>query len=524
MCGIAGAVGPHASIDAVNAMLGRIAHRGEPIYACETGSCAGGVLGANRLAIRDEPRGRQPFWSADGSSALVLNGELYNAARLRRELGGDFRTRCDTEVALRAFLEWGPAFVDRLEGMYAIAAAGPGGYLLARDPLGIKPLYFGESRGTTWFASELKAFAHLEPDATLRELPPGSAWRPDQVAQHWALPEFADDGATDESELGAAVERSLAQSVESHLPDDGAVACLLSGGVDSSTVLLLAAALHAGPVEAWTLAAPGVPSDDLDAARLVCEALGVPLHLCSPAASELERYYVDRGVWMTETWEPALVRNAVSYSFLCRAVRGAGHKFCLSGEGADEVFGGYDYLWQLPGPERDAAIRDSLREVHRTYLQMADRASMAATLEVRVPYMDAAFVTAMAALGPASRMTDDRNKTALRAAHAGRLPERIRLRAKVGMNGGAGYGSNDPGASIYYRAVVEHYARNPERELADHELVRGRGSGLGVNLDDPEEVHNAARYIELGYDRLERRERPQLNVSQVSGQPVEAGR
>lgn len=521
MCGIAGASGRGAQAGAVRGMLRAIAHRGEARYACELRERAGTVLGAARLAIQDEPGGQQPFVARQGATALVLNGEIYNAAEIRERLGAraPFRTACDTEVALRAYLEWGEAFVDHLRGMFAIAVADGDSLVLARDPVGIKPLYFVSAADTTWFASELKAFADVAADERLCELEPGTVWRDGRSRRYWQMPPF--DGSDDDpSSYIDALDGALRDAVSSHMPRSGTLACLLSGGIDSSTILLLADLLHAGEVEAWTLAAPDSPSDDLSAARAVCQRLGVTLHVVQPDVAELDEYYCARGVWMTETWEPALVRNAVSYHFLCRAVSGAGHKLCLSGEGADEVFGGYDYFRLLPEERRDTAVRDSLCEVYRTYLQMADRAAMATTLEVRVPYMDRRFVEAMAALPARTRLNGDVDKWALRHLYPAHLPARVRLRPKLGMNAGAGYGSNDPGASIYHAAVSARYAANERLRLADLELAREHGAPFGVDLDDAEEVHNFSRFLVLGYARLEPRQRPQLNVSRLAAEPV----
>jgi asparagine synthase (glutamine-hydrolysing) len=523
MCGIAGSVGPRADTRTVVAMLRAIAHRGEAAYGRELDARPGAILGAARLAIQDEPRGRQPFLTADGRTALVMNGEIYNAPWLRGALGADgpFETDCDTEVALRAYLRWGEAFAERLRGMFALAIVERGSLVLARDPLGIKPLYLASDGQTTWFASELKAFHVLPDDAELCELAPGSVWRGGRAHSYWTTPDF-NDAAGDPSPSLDVLARTLHDAVLSHLPGRGRLACLLSGGVDSSTVLMLASELHEGRVEAWTLAAPDGDCDDLACARDVCDRLGVPLRTVCPSVAELSEFYCSRGVWMTETWEPALVRNAVSYHFLCRAVSADGHKVALSGEGADEVFGGYDYLRLLAPAARDEAIRSSLLEVHRTYLQMADRAAMAATLEVRVPYMDRRLVEVAAALPTRSRLNGETNKWVLRHAHPGRLPAHVRFRPKLGMNQGAGYGSNDPGASIYHRAVNALYRRDGERRERDLDLVAQNRGEAGVALDDLEETYNFARYLELRYGRLATRARPQLNVSSLRAEQVAA--
>lgn len=514
MCGIVGIVGAAASEAGLRDMLGRIAHRGDPDGGGQRWVGPGAALGANRLAIVDPAGGRQPFRSPDGAVS-VFNGEIYNHEELRAELMETwrFRSTCDSEVVLAAWSRWGDGMLHRLRGMWALAIYDPttGALVLARDPLGIKPLYVAEQWGTTWFGSELKAFTGL-PAAEIQSLPPG-AIRRDGVRRYWCLPPFATGphGVEAEREVAAA----LLDGVRSHLPAPGVpLACLLSGGIDSSTVVTLASRLHAGPVEAWTLAAPGAPSADLAAARELCAHLGVPLRVVSPSVEELGEHYLRQGVRMVETWEPALVRNAVSYHFLCRAVRGAGHKLALSGEGADELFGGYDYLRPMGPAEREEAIRASLSEVHRTYLQMADRASMAATLEVRVPFLDARVVERCVPLPPEARYRDGTNKWALRAAFPEWIPPSIRARAKIGMNGGAGYGSNDPGEGIYHQVVAARYAAEPTHHARDLDLATTLGTRFGVDVGNCEELHNFARFVEAGFHRLAGSERrPRLNVS-----------
>ncbi len=515
MCGIVGVVGPGASDVVLRSMLETIKHRGEPEGFGERWIGPGAGLGTNRLAIVDPAGGRQPFTSPEGL-VCVVNGEIYNHNSLRVELEGAwrFRGRCDAEVILAAWLRWGTDAFARLRGMWAVAIYEPRtrSLVLARDPLGVKPLYVTQRAGTTWFGSELKCFCGVDAD-TIHEVPPGS-YLDGAASTYWTIPDASTEGE-DEAYARRVVSTTLREAVSAHLPEAGVpVACLLSGGIDSSTVLALASVEHEGPVEAWTLAAPGSPSSDRAAAEHMCGHLGVQLTTVSPSAEELGAFYLASGVSVTETWEPALVRNAVSYHFLCRAVRAAGHKFALSGEGADELFGGYDYMRRLGQPAREVAIRESLVEVHRTYLQMADRSSMAATLEVRVPYLDVVVVDRCVRLGPRARYRDGVNKWALRNAFPDLIPETIRTRAKVGMNGGAGYGSNDPGDGIYHAAVQAQYARHRDLHAADAEVASTIGQRFGVSMRNDEEVYNFARYVEAGFHRLRGADRrPRLNTS-----------
>ncbi|HET6583351.1 MAG TPA: asparagine synthase-related protein [Nannocystaceae bacterium] len=518
MCGIAGIIGGDASETVLAAMLRAIAHRGDPDRQAEIAVQDGIAIGTNRLAIVDPAHGRQPFAACGGDVLCVCNGEIYNADALREELSDrfDFATRCDTEVVLAAWLAWREDLVHHLRGMYAFAIADrrTSTWVLARDPLGIKPLYVGDRDGTSYFASELKALAALGL-AGYRTVDPGSVWIDGVRARVASLPVLGREGGVPVARIPAIVRRALQDAVRSHLPGRRErLACLLSGGIDSSTVLALASELHDGPLEAWTFSTGRDDSEDLRAARLVTAHLGVPLHVVQPTEAELTELYLRSGVAMTETWEPALVRNAVSYHFLCRAVRAAGHRLALSGEGADEVFGGYDYLRPLAADEREVAIRESLVDLHRTYLQMADRAAMFATLEVRVPFVDADTVRRCVALPPSARRCGDVDKWGLRQAATHALPAVIRARAKLGMNAGAGFGSNDPGEGIYFRAVGRHYEETPQARRRDERTTAPLVAAFGVDPSDREQLFCFARFVEHGYHRLEgAQRRPRLNVS-----------
>jgi asparagine synthase (glutamine-hydrolysing) len=518
MCGIAGVVGPNATEDQLLGMLELIHHRGEPAYHDERFVSQGFAMGTNRLAIVGEDNGRQPFVSEDGRFVCVVNGEIYNHDELRAQLSGD-RTRgsCDAEIVLAGYREWGLGVLDRLRGMFGFALydSHTNRVLLARDPMGIKPLYFSQVGAELYFASELKGIARLAGVTRVEELGPGHYWTDGAQRRYWRLPGFASDGEIRSDELF----ETLSGAVSCHLPvGHDRVACLLSGGVDSSTVLALAARLHRGEVEAWTFSSGAADSGDLAAAKVVTGFLGVPLRIVQPEQHELQKLYLSSGVWLTETWEPALVRNAVSYHVLCRAVSAAGYKYCLSGEGADELFGGYDYFARCPDAGRDAAVRSSLAEIHRTYLQMADRAAMFATLEVRVPYMDKEVVAAAAALPRHGRFHRGIGKYALRELHPELLPASIRLRPKAGMNAGAGFGSNDPGTGIYHEVVCDHYQHQSRDWSTDRAVAERHRAVCGVDIDNPEEVYNFARYVEYGFHRLaSERPRPQLNVTALRG-------
>lgn len=377
MCGICGVVtggGRAAGITRAGfvAMRDRLLHRGPDdagVYESR-----GVILGHRRLSVIDPGEGgRQPMSTADGRFVIVYNGELYNDAALRRELEGlgvVFRSSCDTETVLHAFAAWGEGTLRRLRGMFALAVWDSREHrlTLARDPLGIKPLYWTEAGGEIVFASEARAlFAHPgvreEPDwtgvlgyvttvrATLGE---GTMFRGVRAVRPGACLRFECSGET----IGAAAEsvieadapveadggdvRAVVEdSVRAHLRSDVPWCCLLSGGLDS-TVIATLATREAGPLRTFVSGcrdAGGGAADDFDFARETAVAIG----------SEHREVPVDRGLflerwaWMVERHGTVLsTPNEVAIYEVARALRGAGCVVTLSGEGADELFGGYD--------------------------------------------------------------------------------------------------------------------------------------------------------------------------------------
>lgn len=494
-------------------MLQQMRHRGEPTYFAEIGTREGVVIGCNRLAITDELHGAQPKRIAAGHWMGVMNGEIYNYREIREAVGGA-QTESDTEALLLCVEAWGADGIGRLEGMFACCLVDDrGAYLLGRDRLGVKPLYYCFLGGTMYFASELKALAGVPGIESVSELPAGHFLQDGALINYYQPPMPVRRQCDVTTEERDSLREALTSAVSACLPRGSApVAVLLSGGVDSATIAMLTRRLCGGRVVAYTLGTGESRSDDVDAAALVCRSFDLEHVVVSPSVADMTNLYVNAGVWMTESFEPALIRNAVSYFFLCERVRRDGFKFCLSGEGADEIFGGYDYMRLVEDP--DLAIYASLLNIQRTYLQMADRASMFATLEVRVPYMERCVVEAAMALPSAGRVGSAHSKAGLRALYHGILPETIRLRPKLGMNAGGGYGSNNPGDSIYHHAVLRHYTAHPDFFGRDREVARSFPVHPGIDFDDAEQVFNVARFCEYGFAKLANAaHRRQLNTA-----------
>ena len=520
MCGIAGIVGEQASEDLLNQLLLPIAHRGEISYRDEKLVLSGMAIGTHRLAIVDEFSGKQPIQSEDKRVFCVFNGEIYNHIELRRQLSLDkhFLSECDSEVVLRAYLKWGEKFVKHLDGKYGIAIfdKSKNVLILARDPMGIKPLYYGSFKNNWVFSSELKSLTTLQNElGNIIELAPGSIWKNGVCKPYFNLKNFSKQQVNDLPllECSAKLKDCLIKAIRKRIPEgETKIACLLSGGVDSSIITYIARQLHP-KVVAYTLAAPHMPSADLTAARMLCEEFDIKHVIVSPPIQEMQQFYLEQGVYMTESFEPVLVRNAVSYHFLCRQVVADGFKYCLNGEGADELFGGYDFVREAPLHLQDDVIWHSLSIIHKTYLQMADRASMYTTLEARVPYMDKDLVDFCLSLPPKARVSGNDNKVLLRQTFKDELPEGIVNRRKTGMNEGAGFGVNASRESIYHQAVKSYYENDPAKLEEDLELCQKVAIEGKIDLMEIEEVYNFSQFVRLGYIKLTNsRSRLQLNT------------
>lgn len=520
MCGIAGIIGRNANELFLNTILLPIEHRGEALYRNEMHVIPGIMaIATHRLAIVDESSGKQPVWDDNRKVYCVFNGEIYNHAFLRQTLTDThFKSECDSEVVLYAYLKWGDDFVKHLDGKFAIAIFDQekNTLILARDPMGIKPLYYSQLEGDWVFASELKSLTVLNDRISdIVEIEPGTVWKNNIVKPYFTLRKFSAK-KTLRGPLEYYIEELkhyLSAAVQKRIPEKSPkIACLLSGGVDSSIICYLAKQIHPNVV-AYTLAAPHMPSADLLAAKELCQQFDIEHIIVSPPVQDMQLFYLNEGVYMTESFEPVLVRNAVSYHFLCRRVVADGFKFCLNGEGSDELFGGYDFVREAPIHLQDDVIWHSLSIIHKTYLQMADRASMYATLEARVPFMDKDLIEFCLALPSAARISESDNKFLLRESFKNDLPASIAFRRKTGMNEGAGFGINASKESIYYQAVRAYYENNPDLFKQDTQLCNDIDSEGKFDITDIEEVYLFSRFVELKFTKLKNSyNRLQLNT------------
>lgn len=435
MCGFVGVKLENAE-EAVNTMLDQIEHRGPDDRRLAT--LASWSVGHVRLSVIDPEGAPQPMTSRSGRSTIVYNGEIYNFNELKAMLGADWKTKSDTEVLLALYeSDRDPAdWIRLLDGMFAFAIIGPKGLLLARDPLGVKPLYIGKVEDKLVFASEMKAL--LTQTHQFIEFPPGHflASR-GGVKQYYALPEDTKSDASFEK-AAREVRRLLCDSVQSRMLSDVPLGAFLSGGLDSSIIAAIAVRQNR-KLKTFSVGMEGSP--DLAAAREVAQYL---------KTDHYERTFTPREavdvlpkvIRQLESFDSALVRSAIPNYFLAELA--SQHvKVALSGEGADELFAGYEYLWKFKGEALRKELATITRSLFNTNLQRCDRMSMAHGLEVRVPFLDNSELVEYALALPSQFKLNRAQgvvKWVLREAFRDWLPAHIIDRKKEKFADGAGIG------------------------------------------------------------------------------------
>jgi asparagine synthase (glutamine-hydrolysing) len=449
MCGIAAQYGS-AVPAAGERMLERLVHRGPD----DTGSVSLGEhawLGHTRLSIVDVDGGAQPLATGDETMWLVGNGEIYNHDDVRQTLDGRlFSTGSDNEVALHLINAHGPEALAELSGMYAlIAAAADGSFVAARDPIGIKPLYWAQRDDEVRFASEMRAFdPSWLPDVEV--FPPGHFWTPRDglVRFEHAVPErtlrlFPPPKSPSEpipDDLLRETREVIVSSVDRQMMGDVPVGVFLSGGLDSTLVAAIAAEyLEARGARLQTFAVGTEQSSDLAAARAAAEYLGTEHREAVYTAEELIEA-LEPTVRSIESFDPSLVRSAVPNYLLARFT--SEHvKVVLTGEGADEIFAGYGYYHrEFADADLQAELVRTIEGLHNLNLQRADRVTMAHGLEARVPFLDREVIAFGLHVPIGWKVAGDGRpeKRLLREAFAGWLPDELLWRRKEQFGTGSG--------------------------------------------------------------------------------------
>ena len=436
-------------------MSGKIRHRGPDWSGIYCGGAA--ILAHERLAIVDPESGRQPLFSPDKKQVLAVNGEIYNHQSIRRRYQDrfQFQTGSDCEVILALYRERGDGFLDELDGIFAFALydVERDEYLIARDPIGVIPLYYGyDKEGRLYVASELKA---LEGQCdSYSVFPPGHVLtkcdaKPRRYYERdWFSYDNVKDNPASVDELREALEASVRRQMMSDVP----YGVLLSGGLDSSIISAVAQKYAGNRVEtggkeaAWwprlhsfAVGLRGAP--DLLKARLVAEHIGTVHHEINYTIQEGLDALSDV-VYFTETYDVTTIRASTPMYLLARVIKSMGIKMVLSGEGADEIFGGYLYFHKAPSAR--AFHEETVRKLSKLYLYDCLRAnkSLAAWgVEGRVPFLDTEFLDVAMRINPVAKMCPGSvmEKKILREAFSSLLPQEVAWRQKEQFSDGVGY-------------------------------------------------------------------------------------
>jgi asparagine synthase (glutamine-hydrolysing) len=417
------------------------------------------ILCHERLAIVDVDTGAQPLISQNDKHILAVNGEIYNHKQLAADLDEPypFKTRSDCEVILPLFQQKGIDFIDELEGMFAFILYDEeqDAYLIARDHIGIIPLYTGyDEHGNFYVSSEMKALASV--CKTISEFPPGHyLWSKEgkltkYYKRDWMDYENVKDNSSDLDELRVAFEKA----VKSHMMSDVPYAVLLSGGLDSSLVSAVAAQYVAKRVEdedktdAWwprlhsfAVGLEGAP--DLKAAKKVADMIGTVHHEIHFTIQEGLDAIRDV-IFHLETYDTTTIRAATPMYLMTRKIKAMGIKMVLSGEGADEIFGGYLYFHKAPNAKEfhEETVR-KLDRLHMFDCARANKATSAWGVEARVPFLDKNFIDVAMRLNPQDKMCLDgkMEKWILRKSfdNGDTLPAEVLWRQKEQFGDGVGY-------------------------------------------------------------------------------------
>ena len=465
-------------------MSSRIRHRGPDwsgVYSSER--C---TLCHERLAIVDPLSGGQPLYSPDRKQILAVNGEIYNHKSIREEFKGryEFQTGSDCEVILALYREYGNSFLDRLNGIFAFALYDEEKqcYLIARDPIGVIPLFIGfDECGTVYVASEMKALEGM--CERYEPFLPGHLYDSREgVMRRWYERDWFEYDAVKDSTLDPSLLRSgLEDAVRRQLMSDVPYGVLLSGGLDSSVISAIASKFSSrrietgGKSEAWwprlhsfAIGLKGAP--DLEKARVVAEHIGTVHHEVNFTVQEGLDALRDV-IYHIETYDVTTVRASTPMYLLARYIRSMGIKMVLSGEGADEVFGGYLYFHKAP--DARAFHEETVRKLGKLHLYdclRANKTLLAWGVEGRVPFLDKEFLDIAMRINPEKKMCPGKEieKKVVREAFSDMLPESVAWRQKEQFSDGVGYSWIDSLKEMTSKAVSDEQMKHAAERFPIH--------------------------------------------------------
>jgi len=452
------------------------------------------ILVHERLAIVGTENGAQPLYNENKSHVLAVNGEIYNHKTLAKELSVDyeFQTGSDCEVILPLYQEHGTEFIDKLQGMFAFCLYNEtdNSYLIARDHIGIIPLYTGyDEDGNFYVASEMKALMPL--CKTVSEFPPGHILdsRVGEIQpyykRNWKKYSAIKDNTTSKVKLREALE----ESVKSHLMTDVPYGVLLSGGLDSSLISAITQKFASRRIEDNDLAEAWWPkvhsfacglegSPDLIAAQTVADSIGTIHH--SVVFTEQEGIdALKEVIYHLETYDVTTIRASTPMYLMARKIKAMGIKMVLSGEGADEIFGGYLYFHKAPNAQEfHEELNRKLDKLHMFDCLRANKSMSAWGIEARVPFLDKNFMDVAMRINPEDKMCGNgkMEKAILRSSFEGYLPKEILWRQKEQFSDGVGY------------SWIDGLKAHVESQVTDQQLASAEFK-FPVNTPDTKEAY-----------------------------------
>ena len=484
MCGIVAILNVRKQTPALRQkalrMSQKLRHRGPDWSGIYCGGSA--ILAHERLSIVDPESGGQPLYSPDKRQVLAVNGEIYNHQQIRRRFAGQyaFQTGSDCEAILALYRHEGINFLEQLSGIFAFVLYDEerDEYLIARDPIGVIPLYIGyDADGTTYVASELKA---LEGQCERYEpfLPGHYYWsREPGLRRYYQRDWFSYDAVRENDASVEAIRESLTAAVRRQLMSDVPYGVLLSGGLDSSVVSAIAQQFSEHRIEDdsqtrayWprlhSFAVGLKDAPDLQKARLVAQHIGTVHHEINYTIQEGLDALRDV-IYYIETYDVTTVRASTPMYLLARVIKSMGIKMVLSGEGADEIFGGYLYFHKAPTARdfHEETVR-KLSKLHLYDCLRANKSLAAWGVEGRVPFLDREFLDVAMRTNPEAKMCPGQNieKRIVREAFADMLPEAVAWRQKEQFSDGVGYSWIDTLKAVTDAAVTdEQMAHAAER-------------------------------------------------------------
>lgn len=475
MCGFVGAFDLTQDLTNLRSqvlkMAKRIRHRGPDWSGIYCGEKA--ILVHERLSIVDIKSGGQPLYNKDKNLVLAVNGEIYNHQNIRNRFKGkyEFQSNSDCEVLLALYQEKGVALFDELNGIYAFALydIDNNSYLIGRDHMGIIPLYMGyDDFGQFYVASELKALEGICPN--IKEFPAGYYYdsRDGELKQWYKRDWMEYDNVKDNDTDLEVLKKGLEDAVHRQLMSDVPYGVLLSGGLDSSIISAVAKKFAARRIEnnneteAWwpqlhsfAIGLEGAP--DLIAAQKVADYIGTVHHEIHFTVEEAMDALSDV-IYHIETYDVTTVRASTPMYLLARFIKSMGVKMVLSGEGSDEIFGGYLYFHKAPNAK--ALHEETVRKLDKLHLYdclRANKTLAAWGVEGRVPFLDKEFMDIAMRMNPQDKICGNgkMEKYALRKAFEGYLPESVTWRQKEQFSDGVGYNWIDTLREVASKKVTD---------------------------------------------------------------------